>query len=156
MVKRPRRRKVEPRPAEVWDRFLKVWQALRMESVESSTVIVVEGDRDRKSLRRLGIRGPIALLHHGQAVGTTAQQLTRRGGLVIVLTDWDTEGGHLAHRLKEFLEADSVRLDLEYRRRLAVILRGELVHVEGLARWAQRMAERAGAPLDHFLTDLEP
>jgi 5S rRNA maturation endonuclease (ribonuclease M5) len=67
------------------------------------------------------------------------------------MTDWDTEGGHLAQRLREFLEADRPRLDLEYRRRIARIVRGELVHVEGLHGWARRLAERQGLVLDDLL-----
>jgi 5S rRNA maturation endonuclease (ribonuclease M5) len=70
---------------------------------------------------------------------------------VVVLTDWDVEGGHLARKLREFLEADQLEFDLDFRRRLSVALRGEVAHIEGLAGWARRSAERAGAPLEHFL-----
>ncbi|MCI4344563.1 MAG: hypothetical protein L3J87_02935, partial [Thermoplasmata archaeon] len=73
------------------------------------------------------------------------------GTHVVVLTDWDTEGGHLAQKLREFLEAERLTFDLDFRRRLARVLRGEVAHVEGLAGWARRTAEREGAPLDHFL-----
>jgi 5S rRNA maturation endonuclease (ribonuclease M5) len=71
---------------------------------------------------------------------------------VIVLTDWDREGGQLARRLREFLDAEQVPLDLEYRRRLARVLRGELAQVEGLYGWARRLAERQGRSLEQLLS----
>jgi len=131
--------------------FLELWARLRVESLEAGCVIVVEGERDRRSLRRLGLAGPVTLVHRGDSLATTAHRLARQSRRVIVLTDWDGEGGLLARRLREFLEAEPVSLDLEYRRRLARILRGELVHVEGLHGWARREAERHGATLDHFV-----
>jgi len=131
--------------------FLKVWQRLRTESAEPGTVVVVEGDRDRTSLRRLGLPGTIVPVHRGRALSGTAQELVHRSRHVIVLTDWDTEGGHLAQRLREFLEADRPRFDLEFRRQIARVVRGELVHVEGLYGWARRLAERQGRALDDLL-----
>jgi len=140
-----------PRAADdVFWAFVDLWQRLRSESAAPGTVIVVEGDRDRRALRRLGIEGPIAVVHAGRTLSGTAQQLGGTPGRVILLTDWDTEGGHFAQRFKEYLAAGRTELDLEYRRRLARILRGELVHVEGLAGWARRQAERRGQSLDLF------
>jgi len=138
-------------PPDPLTEFLELWQRLRAESAEPGTVVVVEGDRDRASLRRLGLPGTIVPVHRGRGLAGTAHDLVGRSRRVIVLTDWDTEGGHLAQRLREFLEADRPRLDLEYRRRIARIVRGELVHVEGLHGWARRLAERQGLVLDDLL-----
>lgn len=134
--------------ADALDEFVALFQRLKADSQIVGTVIVVEGDRDRRSLRRLGIAGPILAVHRGRTLAGTAHALLGSSTRVIVLTDWDTEGGHLAHRLKKFLEAEGPGLDLEYRRRFARILRGELVHVEGLHGWARRQAERRGASID--------
>ncbi len=135
------------------DEFLELWARLISESRRPGTVVVVEGERDRRSLRRLGLGGSVVLVHRGDSLAAVAHRLTQHSERVITLTDWDREGGRLAHRLKEFLEAESLSFDLDYRRRLARILRGELVHVEGLYGWARRLAEARGAPLDHFLPD---
>jgi 5S rRNA maturation endonuclease (ribonuclease M5) len=134
-----------------WESFLELWQRFLAESDRSGTVIVVEGERDRRSLRTLGVRSRIALLHDGRSLARVAQSLAHPGGRVVVLTDWDLEGGHLARKLREFLEAEQLDFDLDFRRRLSLALRGEVAHVEGLAGWARRSAERAGAPLEHFL-----
>ncbi len=136
---------------EAFDEFLALWERLRSDSAEPGTVVVVEGERDRTALRRLGVTGAIVLVHRGSSLAGTAQELVGHHRRVIVLTDWDREGGEIARRLRGFLEPERLTLDLDYRRRLARILRGELVHVEGLHGWARRIAETQGAPLEHFL-----
>jgi 5S rRNA maturation endonuclease (ribonuclease M5) len=133
-----------------YEAFVELWRRLKDDSATPGTVLVVEGDRDRRALRRLGIAGTIVAVHRGRTLSGTAQVLVRSSRRVIILTDWDTEGGHFAHRLAEFLEPERPILDLEYRRRLARILRGELVHVEGLHGWARRQAEKRGRSLDEL------
>lgn len=140
---------------ESFPEFLELWSKLKNACEGDGAILVVEGERDRRALRRLGLEGPILLVHRGASISATAQHLLHRGRRVIVLTDWDREGGVLARRLKEFLEAESVPLDLEYRRRLSRILRGEVVHVEGLFGWARRLAEMQGGSLEHALDALD-
>ncbi len=142
--------------AEILEEFLDLWGKLATASEEAGTVVVVEGARDRRALRRLGLGGPIALVHRGVTLAGTAHALVGRGRRVVVLTDWDREGGLLARRLKEFLAAERLDLDLEYRRRFARVLRGELVHVEGLYGWARRLAEAEGAVLEELLGPARP
>jgi 5S rRNA maturation endonuclease (ribonuclease M5) len=138
------------RRADAWQEFLKLWEEFLLKAKDDSMVVVVEGERDRKSLRFLGVSGRIVLFHSGQRLSELSHMLARPGQRVVVLTDWDRAGGHLAHRLTELLAGEGVAVDVEFRRRLARALRGEVAHVEGLAGWARRSAERAGAPLDHW------
>jgi 5S rRNA maturation endonuclease (ribonuclease M5) len=134
-----------------WPDFLDLWEALCRESVDRRTIVVVEGERDRAALRALGLPGAVVLVHRGRSLSRRAEELGKPGTTLIVLTDWDVEGGHLAQRLRLLLSPGPARVDLEFRRRFALILHGEVAHVEGLAGWARRTAEKAGAPLDHFL-----
>lgn len=134
-----------------FDAFVDLWGRLRSES--EGAVVVVEGERDRRSVRRLGWSGEVALVHRGDRLAGVAHALAADRRKVIVLTDWDTEGGQIARRLKEFLAADVTGLDLDYRRRLAVVLRGEVAHVEGLYGWARRMAEKLGRSLEEVTDD---
>ncbi len=138
-----------------FERFVVLWQRLLSEEDDGRSVIVVEGERDRLSVRRLGWNGPVVAVHAGRTLSQTAQQLVELRGKAIVLTDWDTEGGHLAHRLREFLEAEQIDLDLAYRQQLARILRGELVHVEGLYGWARRQAEAEGLMLEWLVDEAQ-
>jgi 5S rRNA maturation endonuclease (ribonuclease M5) len=139
-----------PESPDPFEEFVELWGKLLDEDDGARAVVVVEGERDRRALRRLGWAGPVALVHRGRPISATASGLAAARGKVIVLTDWDTEGGRLARRLRDFLEAENLALDLEYRRRLARILRGELTHVEGLFGWARRQAERRGEPLERL------
>ncbi|MGA7923498.1 MAG: toprim domain-containing protein [Thermoplasmata archaeon] len=140
-------------PRDPWPPFVELFAELRRESLESGTVVLVEGERDRSALRRLGVEGRIVLVHHGATLAQLAHELERPTRRVIVFTDWDSKGGHLARRIREFLGGDRVELDENLRRRFARLLRGEVVHVEGLARWARRMAERSGGSLEHYLAE---
>ena len=139
-----------PEPLERFEEFVDLWGKLLAEAERPSTVVVVEGERDRRAVRRLGWSGPVVVVHRGRPISATASGLVATRGKVIVLTDWDTEGGHLARRLRDFLASEDVRLDLDYRRRLARILRGELTHVEGLFGWVRRQADRRGEPLERI------
>jgi len=139
----------------LWPEFQALWEKLVVESRRPGTVVVVEGVRDRRSLARLHVDGHVVVLHHGRTLSGVAQELGAAARRVIVLTDWDAEGGHLARRLREFLEATPIELDTDFRRRLASLLRGELVHVEGLAGWARRTAEAVGVPLEVWLAELD-
>ena len=140
-----------PEPLERFEEFVQLWGKLLEEADGPRAVIVVEGERDRTAIRRLGWTGPVVVVHRGHPISATASGLVASGGKVIVLTDWDSEGGHLARRLRDFLQSEEVRLDLDYRRRLARLLRGELTHVEGLFGWARRQAERRGETLERLV-----
>jgi 5S rRNA maturation endonuclease (ribonuclease M5) len=133
-----------------WQEFLELWERLLEDSGDPGTVVVVEGEHDREALRRLGVDGRIVPLHHGRRLPRVARDLAVSARRVIILTDWDTEGGHFARKLGELLAADDVDVDLDLRKRLARALRSELTHLEGLYGWARRNAERRGAPLEHF------
>jgi len=139
-----------PAALEPFEEFVELWGKLLREQDGPRTVLVVEGERDRRSVERLGWTGPVVVVHRGRPISATASGLVASRRKVIVLTDWDTEGGHLARRLRDFLTAERVRLDLDYRRRFARILRGELTHVEGLFGWARRQADRRGEPLERL------
>jgi len=139
-----------------FEEFLELWRRLLVESEVPGTVVVVEGERDRRSVRRLGLAGPVVAVHGGKTLSETAQRLAAESHHVIVLTDWDGTGGRIARRLKEFLAAERLALDLDYRRRLAGALRGELAHVEGLSGWARRNAERRHTTIETLLGLGEP
>ena len=134
--------------AELWESFADLLDRLRAEGETPGTVIAVEGTRDRAALRRLGLGPAVMLVHRGRSMSRWVHELGPSTRRVVVLTDWDRAGGELAARLRDHLRASHVDCDLELRRRLAVLLHGELVHVEGLFGWARRMAESLGRPLE--------
>jgi 5S rRNA maturation endonuclease (ribonuclease M5) len=133
--------------------FWRVWRDLLLESQRHGTIFLVEGIRDERSLRVLGIVAPVELVHRGRSLSDLAHRLQHGTREVIVLTDWDATGGELAHRMRELLSDGRLAVNLEFRRRLGIALRGEIVHLEGLGAWASRRAEESGASLEEWLAD---
>nr|MBN2335315.1 toprim domain-containing protein [Candidatus Bathyarchaeota archaeon] len=75
-------------------------------------VVLVEGARDVKSLRRLGYRGEIVscgVPNMGDFDLMTA--LSRRYCSVLILTDFDREGQSLNQRFTEILEHEGVKVE---------------------------------------------
>jgi 5S rRNA maturation endonuclease (ribonuclease M5) len=135
-------------PVRRFEAFLRLWSRLGIAAREPGVIVVVEGERDRASLRRLGIDGPVQILHAGRSISDRVQELSAGTRRIIVLTDWDRAGGKLAHRLQEFGQGGRPTIDLEIRRDLSRLLRSEVIHVEGVASWAIRQAETLGRSLE--------
>jgi 5S rRNA maturation endonuclease (ribonuclease M5) len=85
-----------------------------------ATPVLVEGLRDERALRELGLRGEIQVYNSGKGMIETAHQLSHTHRRVIVLLDWDRKGGQLVRRLQEQLHAQ-VELDLDYRKEFALV-----------------------------------
>jgi 5S rRNA maturation endonuclease (ribonuclease M5) len=136
--------------------FWRVWRTLLEELERPGTALLVEGERDRRSARALGVRADVHLVHRGARLPSVANGLTGATRRVVVLTDWDSAGGELARRLRQLLTDGRLEVDLDTRRRLGLALRGEVVHLEGLHGWARRRAEETGRPLEEYLDEAEP
>lgn len=109
-------------------------------------VLLVEGEKDEGTLRRLGITARIARVHGQGSLMRVAEALAAEGAReVILLTDWDRTGGRLARRLSEILAATGLRVDLELRGQLARAAR-EIRHVESLDTYLLTLRDRAGTP----------
>src|SRR3972149_3212949 len=80
--------------------------------------VIVEGERDRKALEALGIRGDIRVVNRGTSLFRLCEDLAREDRGAIILTDWDERGGRLARQLRDGLAANGVRYDDEIRARL--------------------------------------
>ncbi len=140
-------------PAEPFRRFLRTLSDLR-EAAEEQAIILVEGDRDRSALRRLGVdTRSIHLVHQGLSLPEVVEKVIRlTPSRVILLTDWDGKGGRLAERLAALFQDGRLETDVSFRRRLALSVLGEVRCVEDLVPWAERASTEAGAPLDHWLS----
>lgn len=107
-----------------------------------SVPIVVEGQRDVASLRELGCRGEIHVLHNGLSLVALAEKLARETDRVILLTDWDRKGGILFDQFATQLSVNSVRLHGQYRERLGTTTSPGVQDVESLAGYVDRRLAR--------------
>jgi 2,5-diamino-6-(ribosylamino)-4(3H)-pyrimidinone 5'-phosphate reductase len=106
--------------------------------------IIVEGPNDVKTLRKLGIVGPVfcaksrrlGLVDFLDSIGTHSE--------VIILTDFDKEGRALAWRLRKDLTQMRVKANVEIWKQLKALVRSEMVGIENLARYLDRLV--AGSP----------
>jgi 2,5-diamino-6-(ribosylamino)-4(3H)-pyrimidinone 5'-phosphate reductase len=102
--------------------------------------VIVEGPNDLKTLRKLGIVGPIfcaksrrlGLVDFLDSVATHSE--------VIILTDFDREGRALAWRLRRDLSQMRVKVNIEVWKQLKALARSEMVGIENLGKYLDRLA----------------
>lgn len=113
--------------------------------------IVVEGRRDRDALEDLGLKtGVVAFKTLNCCLSDAIERLCYRDR-VVILTDFDREGEELASRIYEVLTKRGVNVNLELRRKLSHILRGEVKGFEDLSPLLDRLSARFNIPLVQFI-----
>lgn len=98
---------------------------------EKGVPIIVEGYKDERSLRTLGISGPILKLS-GKNLLEVADNLAQFDDFLI-LTDFDRKGQELNSRIIRYLDSRKVDLTLSFRRRFKNLISKITCDVEGLA-----------------------
>lgn len=116
----------------------------RLRRENANTPILVEGSNDRDALEELGCSGVIHLVHDGEALIDTADQLAAEHPRVILLLDWDRTGGSIHHRVKEILESHAVECDVAFRRELARLTTKETRAVEDIPSVLRHLRHRVG------------
>jgi len=104
--------------------------------------VLVEGKRDRMALRQLGCTGDIIRVHSGRSITDLCDVIASRVDEIIILTDWDREGGSLCRRIEENLRGRVV-CDTSFRTTLAENAVPRTI--EGLPSWLSTMERRMGS-----------
>ncbi len=97
-------------------------------------VLLVEGVRDARAMRGVGYWGPIVTISSIKS-GDSKERLAA-SKKVIILTDLDREGRHLAARYAKSLTHSGLTISLLHRRRLLAASRGVFRHIENLQRFS--------------------
>ena len=121
--------------------FQKIWDELKL----SDFPIVVEGKRDTKALRELGIVKHVIELNDGTSVLSTVERIFQNSGSsseFIILTDWDKAGDKLAKQLISYGESCDLIPNDRIRKSLAIITAKEISCVEELPTFALGLATR--------------
>ena len=106
--------------------------------------VIIEGQRDIAALARF-CELQLVSLNSGNSVLQTVERLAAQlgsRGRFAILTDWDRTGGRLARRLAELGRASDLQPDLELRRELALISRGDISCVEELPALERKLRSR--------------
>lgn len=101
--------------------------------------VIVEGRKDERALRAMGLSGTVLRLDTGKSVFNFCEGLRGEYDRVIILTDWDRRGGRLARALREGLMANGISYDVELRKQIAFLVRKEVKDVEGLPKLLSKL-----------------
>ncbi|MHC1631203.1 MAG: toprim domain-containing protein [Methanotrichaceae archaeon] len=107
------------------------------EASDRGAAIIVEGIKDQRSLRELGIAGPIITTAQRPALDV-AEGTAREFKYIIVLTDWDRTGEERAHEMERYLLCTEAHADLDIRKKLKNLVRREIKDVESLSKFVER------------------
>jgi 5S rRNA maturation endonuclease (ribonuclease M5) len=135
--------------AERLDKLEKIIEDLIERS--SNEPIIVEGSRDVKALRDLGVEGMILAMNTGSSIVNLCESLSSEHDRFIILTDWDRKGGQIAHQLERGLESCDVKHDMSVRANIARLTKKEIKDVEGLPGFIRRLQKSviSRSPCDH-------
>jgi 5S rRNA maturation endonuclease (ribonuclease M5) len=101
--------------------------------------IIVEGEADIKALRSLGVEGEILHINVGKNLFNLCEEISRKYNEIIILTDWDRKGGHLARVLMENFKANDMKYNTDIRAKLVYHCKKDIKDVEGLGRFIKRL-----------------
>lgn len=118
-----------------------------MESISNlgpEEAIIVEGEKDRKSLRSIGVSSTIYVINNGKSVVENSEKLAKRYKKIIIMTDWDRKGGQLAHEFYEQLKLLGVDVSLEERKELSFLCKKYIKDIESLYEFMRTKSGRLG------------
>jgi len=104
-----------------------------------SEPVIVEGARDVRALREIGVEGIIKPVNTGIGIINFCEALSADYSSFIILTDWDRKGGQIAHHLRIGFESVDVKYDLKMRTQMAMLVKKEIKDVESLPSYLERL-----------------
>ena len=98
---------------------------------KKDSVVVVEGKRDSAALKKLGFSGKICEFHSFKGLVKFADSMDSYKRIILLL-DLDRKGRYLTSRIISQLE-HRIRIDLSFKRKLSMITKGKIRHIEDLS-----------------------
>ncbi len=107
-------------------------------------VIVVEGEKDRKALKELGIEGTFIVMHGSfNPRNIRMERFVEEGYSFIILSDFDRRGEELGRLTEEYLKGRANVHEVFRRRFRGLInLNKAPKSLEGLGKWLNRQFEK--------------
>jgi len=133
-------------PASV--RLERLQQLIEQVAIESSngSLIIVEGRKDRESLRRMGITGPIQCLQSSRLNAVGFVESIERTKRIVILTDFDREGVSLAKKLARNFIAHSHDVNIVIWKSLRELTRSDVRSIEELPKYLERLHKETYNP----------
>jgi 5S rRNA maturation endonuclease (ribonuclease M5) len=102
---------------------------------KKDSIVVVEGKRDSAALKKLGFSGKIYEFHSFKGLVKFADSMDSYKRMILLL-DLDRKGRYLTKRIISLLE-HRIKIDLSFKRKLALITKGKIRHIEDLGMYEQ-------------------
>jgi 5S rRNA maturation endonuclease (ribonuclease M5) len=102
---------------------------------KKDSIVVVEGKRDSAALKKLGFSGKIYEFHSFKGLVKFADSMDSYKRMILLL-DLDRKGRYLTRRIISLLE-HRIKIDLFFKRKLALITKGKIRHIEDLGMYEQ-------------------
>jgi len=120
-------------------------EKLKSES-SSGVLVVVEGEKDARALRAIGIKSEILTIKsHGRNLTDVVDEISSAGDReIILLMDFDRRGREITERLTKILGGMKVKLNLNFWREFSSLLNNDLKDVEGLAKYIETLSRKSG------------
>ncbi len=119
--------------------LLEILERIRRE--EKDVPVIVEGRKDEEALQELGFDRKIIRIKTGRSIFRIIERLRGKHEKVIILTDWDSSGRRLCHKIKKACEANTIMYDVQYRKQIIKYVKKEIKDVESIPSFIKR-AER--------------
>lgn len=115
-------------------------EKLAMDSTKGC-LIVVEGQKDYRALRQLGINGEIltAKTSRKSFLDLTTEVEKQSYPQVILLLDFDRRGKELTKRLIQYLETMRIKTNTDYWKELQALVGRDVKDIEGIPTYLQTL-----------------
>lgn len=109
-------------------------------------LIVVEGKKDILALRNFGLTCPIlGVKTGGKSFAQALQEVEKTGAArVILLLDFDRRGKQGTKRLKDELEREKIKVDLDFWHDFFAVAGREIQCIESLPSYLENLREKQG------------
>jgi 5S rRNA maturation endonuclease (ribonuclease M5) len=128
------------------DRLEKIQQLIDKLTEESTKgkPVVVEGKKDEKALRELGVNGKILTVKTGgkSFLAATAEIEALFPAEVILFLDFDRRGKEGTKRLRESLEREKIKVNTKFWRELSAMVSREIQCIESLTSYLNNLQKK--------------
>jgi 5S rRNA maturation endonuclease (ribonuclease M5) len=136
------------------ERLKKVFESLY--EINKRIPIIVEGKRDIRALRKIGLVGDIIALHGGKGLYEFCDDIAERFHKIILLMDWDENGGILHKNVSEHLKGMWEEFS-PFRETIKILCQKDIKDIEGMPVLLERLAGeefKVGEEREGFLGDI--
>ena len=136
------------------ERLKEVFEALY--EVNKRIPIIVEGKKDVRSLRKIGLVGDIITLHGGKGLYEFCDDIAEKFHRIILLMDWDEKGESLHKNVSAHLKGMWEEFSA-FREIIKILCQKDIKDIEGIPVLLERLAGeevKVGEEREGFLGDI--